>query len=144
MHTRVAFAWTSALLVAGALAGACKGADDSKLDKKVLEIVKQVSDLHKNAKSLHVEAALNWSGEQGKFDTEVTYDLEQPNQLAMRSRNKHDKNAGPGFPHLILLSLPAEEDIFQDTIVPAGLLALTIDASAQSRSVLQQRQRHPA
>jgi putative intracellular protease/amidase len=94
MHTRVAFAWTRALLVAGALAGACKGADDSKLDQKVLDIVKQVSDLHKNAKSLHVEAALNWSGKQGKFDTEVTYDLEQPNHLAMGSRNKHDNNAG--------------------------------------------------
>src|SRR5215831_14214027 len=81
---------TSALL----LACVRKGADDSKHDKKVLDIVKQVSDLHKNAKSLHVEAALNWSGERGKFDTEVTYDLEQPNHLAMRSRNKHEKNAG--------------------------------------------------
>jgi hypothetical protein len=43
-----------------------------------------------------------------------------------------------GFPHLILLSLSAKEDIFQDAIVPASLFALTIDASAQSRGVLQQ------
>jgi clostripain len=74
--------------------GARNGADDGKLDKKVLDIVKQVSNLHKNARSLHVEAALSWSGGQGKFDTEVTYDLEQPNRLAMRSRHQHDKDAG--------------------------------------------------
>ncbi|HEV3237388.1 MAG TPA: DUF2092 domain-containing protein [Gemmataceae bacterium] len=98
MRTRIALvALTSALLVAGVLAGEHKGDDDSKLDKKVLEIVKQVGDLHKNAKSLHVDVALTGSGEQGgekrKFDSEVIFDLEQPNHLAVRSHNKHDKNA---------------------------------------------------
>jgi putative intracellular protease/amidase len=82
------------LLVAGVLGREHREADDSKLDKKALAIVKRVSDLHKNAKSLHVEAVLNWRGTQGNFDTEVTYDLEQPNHLAMRSRHQHDQNAG--------------------------------------------------
>lgn len=43
----------------------------------------------------------------------------------------------PGSTHLSLLNLPAKEDIFEDLIVPAHLLALTMDASVEPGGVLQ-------
>jgi hypothetical protein len=72
--------------------------DDDKLDKKALEVVKQVGELYKNAKSMHVEYGITFSGDQGgeKRDTKLsaTCDLEQPNHFAMHTRHADDKDAG--------------------------------------------------
>jgi hypothetical protein len=124
MRPRIALAGlTGLLLVAGVLAGEHRGADDSKLDKKVLDIVKQVSDLHKNAKSLHVEASLSGTAQQGKFNTEVTFDLEQPNRLAVRSRHKDDKSAGLTLvcDGKVLLAYAAKPKHYIETEAPADL-----------------------
>jgi hypothetical protein len=96
--------WT--VLAASVMATCTLGAaprkdDDAKLDKKVLEIVKQVGDLHKNAKSLHVEAKVvataDRNGEKRELKATVTYDIEQPNRIAMHAHNEIEKDAGVDF-----------------------------------------------
>jgi hypothetical protein len=109
-----------------------------KLDPKVLEIVKQVSDLHKNAKSLHVEVTVRGSREraekQEEFDAVVTVDLEQPNRFALRSRHSNNENAGvtlvcngkvlsaylPKFNHYITTDAPTDLDEMGETLGRLG------------------------
>jgi hypothetical protein len=79
------------------------GADDAKkaneLDKKVLDLVKQLSDVYRNAKSLHVEADVSSSigdGEQKRLvKCEAVYDLEKPNLFSLKTRLDGDAQAGP-------------------------------------------------
>jgi hypothetical protein len=73
-------------------------ADSTGLDKKVVEIVKQVGKLYKNARSLHADATLANTVEAGKEkrqnEISMTFDVERPNRFALRSRFKSDPNAG--------------------------------------------------
>jgi len=71
-------------------------ADD--LDKKVVDIVKEVGALHKGAKSLHVQGTIVTTVGEGDKKKEtrvaVTIDLEKPNHFALRGTAQDDKNAG--------------------------------------------------
>ncbi len=82
-----------------ALLAATGNTNGDDLDKKVLDIVKQVGEMHKSAKSLHTEATVvtDADGDQGKRQTKVTavYDLEKPNRLSLRTRVDGDDKAGP-------------------------------------------------
>jgi hypothetical protein len=76
--------------------------DDAKkdaLDPKVLDIVKQVGALHKNAKSMHVEGSVvtDVEGDGGKrqIKADVVYDLERPNRFALRTKLDGSSEAGP-------------------------------------------------
>jgi hypothetical protein len=78
-------------------------ADDKKraaneLDKKVVDIVKQVGALYENTKSLHVDATLATTIQEGENKREIdiiaAFDLERPNHFALRSRHANDANAG--------------------------------------------------
>ena len=66
------------------------GPDRRPLDKKVVEIVKQVGALYKSAKSVHAEVTLVTTREEEKEKKEVAVtaalDSERPNRFALRSR----------------------------------------------------------
>jgi hypothetical protein len=71
-------------------------ADD--LDKKVVDIVKQVGVLYKDAKSLHVQGTIVTNAGEGDAKKQIrmaaTIDLEKPNRFALRAANQDDKSAG--------------------------------------------------
>jgi hypothetical protein len=71
--------------------------DDTKLDKKVVDLVMKAGDVIKNAKSLHAEGIVE-SVVQGddKQQTKVklSYDVEKPNRIALHSQRQDDKSAG--------------------------------------------------
>jgi hypothetical protein len=94
------------ILVLSLLALACPAvsvrADDAKPkepDKKVADLVKQATDLYKNAKTLHVEAAVETHVEAADQKRDITsaavYDLEKPNLFALVTKLNGDDNAGP-------------------------------------------------
>jgi hypothetical protein len=64
--------------------------EKSELEPKVLEILKQVGDLHKNAKSMHTEIAIvsDLDGGDGKkhIQSEGTFDMAKPNHFSLRSK----------------------------------------------------------
>ena len=77
-------------------------ADDKKtddLEKKALDIVKQVGDLHKNAKTMHTEVQVVSEIDDGSGKKQVkstaTHDLQRPKHFAMRTRVDGDAQAGP-------------------------------------------------
>jgi hypothetical protein len=76
-------------------------ADEKKsdLDEKALAIVKQVGELHKNAKSMHTEGvfASDVEDDNGKrhIKVEAVIDVEKPNRFAIRTRQDGDAKAGP-------------------------------------------------
>jgi hypothetical protein len=78
-------------------------ADDSRkaegLDKKVLDLVKQATDLYRNARAAHVEAEVMTRVENGEqtrqIKSEAVYDLQKPNLFSLRTRLDGDANAGP-------------------------------------------------
>jgi hypothetical protein len=80
------------------MGGAVRAADNDKLDKKAVDVVKQVGELYKNAKSLHAEMALELNAERDgqtrTVESEAAFDIKQPNQFALRSHRKEDKEAG--------------------------------------------------
>jgi hypothetical protein len=90
------------LVVMAAPLGLCVGspgrATADELDKKVLEIVKQVGGLYDKAKSLQVESTLTQTLEQGnekrQVETTGKYVIERPNRFALRGQVKGDKKAG--------------------------------------------------
>jgi serine/threonine protein kinase len=91
-------------IVLGVLAGlailACGGiaiviyreSTPTSWDPKVVDIVKQVGAVYKDAKSIHVDIALETTRESDNKKTEVktsgTYDIERPNRLALRTKGK--------------------------------------------------------
>jgi hypothetical protein len=87
-----------ALAATGAWTEDVKPGSSTGLDKKVVEIVKQVGKLYKNTRSLHVDGTLANTVETGKKKREieiaVTFDMERPNHFALRSRYKNEPNAG--------------------------------------------------
>jgi hypothetical protein len=91
-----------------ALATLLVRADDAKksdLEPKVLDILKQVAAIHKDAKSMHVEATIvsdQVSDENKKhIDTEGIFDMETPNHFSLKTlKTKADGKAEPG-PDLI-------------------------------------------
>jgi hypothetical protein len=84
-----------------ALATLLARADDDKkkseFDPKVTGILKQVGDLYKNAKSMHVDATIATEGVEGKRSVkcEATYDIERPNHFALRTKLNGSADAGP-------------------------------------------------
>jgi hypothetical protein len=74
------------------------GPNNAGLDRKVVEVVKQVAALHKGARALHVEAVLATTVTRGKQTQQIevtsTIDLERPNRFALRARFVKDANAG--------------------------------------------------
>jgi hypothetical protein len=86
------------MALTAASADDAKPKPSSKRDKRVLEILEQAADLVKNAKSLHVEVALEFNVQNGEdkqaFQTHCTYDWEKPHRFALRNRNLKDKNSG--------------------------------------------------
>jgi hypothetical protein len=72
---------------------------DDELSPKVLEILKQVGDLHKNAKTMHADASVvtNLEGENGKKEikSEASYDFERPKSFALKTRLDGSADAGP-------------------------------------------------
>lgn len=96
-------AFRIAVLFLGVTAGALGMTDAGTrrapdLDKKVVEIVKQVGALYKSAKSVHADATLvtTREGEKEKRETTITatFDCETPNRFALRSQVGKDANAG--------------------------------------------------
>jgi hypothetical protein len=68
-------------------------ADDAKksdLDPKALDILKQAAAIHKDAKSMHVEALIlsDQESDKGKrqVKTEAVYDMAKPNHFALKTK----------------------------------------------------------
>jgi hypothetical protein len=74
------------------LAGSSSRADETKFDQKAIGVLKQASDLFKNAKSFHVDAKVEFTGtnDKGKrvVRSEGCCDVEQPNHFAYRMQRK--------------------------------------------------------
>jgi hypothetical protein len=72
---------------------------DDKLDKKVLEIVKQTGELYKKAQALHAEAAINTkiTGDGDPKDVKVTavYEVLKPLNLSLKTKIDGDAEKGP-------------------------------------------------
>jgi hypothetical protein len=91
-------------LVAALLAMGIAGADDAKAkkspkrDPKALEVIKQVADLCKNAKTLHVEMDVETHVQNGEEKQDIqnrcNYDVERPARFALRTRHLTDKQSG--------------------------------------------------
>jgi hypothetical protein len=92
-RSRGAFILVLMLPTAPALAD--KPAGDGKLEKKATDIVKQACELIKNAKTMHVDQALNFmlDAGQGKRTvvSEATCDVERPNRFALRVKRKGEE-----------------------------------------------------
>lgn len=86
------------VFVPGLRADNSKPAAKTEMDPKVLEIVKQVGTLYKNAKSLQVEGKVettrDMDGEKNQMKVSMAYAFERPNQFALRTQLAEDKNAG--------------------------------------------------
>jgi hypothetical protein len=126
MRLRIALAALTLVLVV-AFTSARPRADDSKLDKKVLDIVKQVGDLYKNPKSLHVDISVEINvdnaGQKQKREVEVACDLKQPNLFALRSHPKGEKDAGLSIvcDGKNLFTLRSKQKQYTETEAPADL-----------------------
>ncbi|HEV3299075.1 MAG TPA: DUF2092 domain-containing protein [Planctomycetaceae bacterium] len=87
----------SLTLLCAAMPGTLRAED--KLDKKVVELVKKVGDLYKNAKTLHAEGTLvtNVDNDGKKREIKVTavYDVERPNRLSLKTTFNGDPKQGP-------------------------------------------------
>jgi len=73
-------------------------AADDKLDKKVIEIVKQAGELYKNAKTMHAEGTVVTKAEGGDArEAKVTavYDVEKPMHFSLRTKINGDATKGP-------------------------------------------------
>src|SRR5262249_20794526 len=73
-------------------------AADDKLDKKVIDIVKQTGELYKNAKSMHAEGVVETKSEGG--DTPAVkltsvVDVEKPTHFSLKTKIGGDANTGP-------------------------------------------------
>jgi hypothetical protein len=104
--------------------------DESKkkteMDPKVLGFVKQVAELHKNAKSMHAEVSIasDIVGGEGnrQVKSEATYDMEKPNHFALKTRVDGSAAAGPDivcdgkklFVHAKKLKQYTEDDPIED------------------------------
>jgi hypothetical protein len=90
------------LLALGVAVHAAQGRDDKKeqnaLDPKVVDIVKQVGAIYKDAKSIHVDIGLTviQDGENKKTEIKTTgsYHIERPNRLALRTKGGDNGKAG--------------------------------------------------
>jgi hypothetical protein len=90
------------LLALGVAVHAAQGRDDKKeqnaLDPKVVDIVKQVGAIYKDAKSIHVDIGLTVTQDGENKKTEIkstgTYDIERPNRLALRTKGGDNGKAG--------------------------------------------------
>lgn len=94
----VTFVLLATLTVAGQEKAKTEATTD-KIDKKVVEIVKQTGNLYKSAKHLHSEATFASKIEDGdeKKDVTVTavFDVEKPNRLSMKTKSDGDATKGP-------------------------------------------------
>jgi outer membrane protein assembly factor BamB len=73
----------------------------NKVDPKALDIVKQVCEAYKEAKSLHVDVAADTKIQEGDEKREIhvagSIDQERPNRFALRVRHVGDDKAGLDF-----------------------------------------------
>jgi len=74
-------------------------ADDDKLDKKTVEIVKRTGDLYKNAKAVHADGTVVTSidneGKKREIKVTLVYDSERPNRLSLKTKLDGDAKKGP-------------------------------------------------
>jgi hypothetical protein len=88
----------SVAVLFGLLAAEPRKTGKEDLDPKALAVVKEVGALHKNAKSLHVEVALeanlDANGEKQHVKSSGTYDVRPPKQFAFRVHPEGDKEGG--------------------------------------------------
>src|SRR5262249_54368929 len=67
----------------------------------VADLVKQATDLYKNAKALHVEAAVEThveaTDQKRDIKSAAVYDLEKPNLFSLVTKVNGDDNAGPNI-----------------------------------------------
>jgi hypothetical protein len=72
---------------------------EDKLDKKVLEIVKQTGDFYKNAKALHAEAAIDSKitrdGDEREIKVAAVYEVARPLSLSLKTKINGDATKGP-------------------------------------------------
>ena len=115
------------------------GADDAKksdLEPKALDILKQAAAIHKDAKSIHVEALIVTDQEDGDgkkhVKTEAVYDIERPNHFALKTKTDGKANAGPDvvcdgkkmFTHAKSRKQYIEEDAAEDLAGIGGKLQM--------------------
>jgi hypothetical protein len=69
---------------------------EDKLDKKVVEIVKKVGDLYKNARTLHAEGTLvtKVDGQKQEINVTAVIDFERPNHISFRTQLNGDAKKG--------------------------------------------------
>ena len=74
-------------------------AADDKIEKKVVEIVKQTGELYKNAKSFHVEGTfetqVNSPEQKRDINVKAVYDIERPDHLSLKTELGGDAEKGP-------------------------------------------------
>jgi hypothetical protein len=72
---------------------------DDKLDKKVLEIVKQTGELYKNAKAIHAEGAIDskmsGDGDAKGVKVSAVYEVARPLSLSLKTKIDGDATKGP-------------------------------------------------
>jgi hypothetical protein len=70
---------------------------DDKIDKKVVEIIKETGDFYKKAKSFHVEGTFVTKGDddKGVINVSAVFDIERPNRLSLKTRVDGDSKKGP-------------------------------------------------
>jgi hypothetical protein len=96
MRKMVTFGFVAAAVVLAPAALAQENKD--KLDKKVIDIVKQTGDLYKNAKSMRVDATITSKVPSGDNEQEIAvaavYEVEKPNKLAIKTKVGGDEKKG--------------------------------------------------
>jgi hypothetical protein len=74
-------------------------ADDDKLDKKTVEIVKRAGELYKNAKALHAEGTVvtktDNDGQKREAKFTLVFDSERPNRMCLKTQLDGDAKKGP-------------------------------------------------
>src|SRR6516225_1994000 len=95
------FVFVTLVAVSAGVADEPKSKKAVKRDPKALEVLKQMATLYQIAKTLHVEATIETTFQNGEDKQEMraqcVYDLERPDHVALHARHINDKDAGVDF-----------------------------------------------
>jgi hypothetical protein len=74
-------------------------ADDDKLDKKTVEIVKRAGELYKAAKAVHADGTvvskIDNDGQKREIKVTLVFDSERPNRMSLKTQLDGDAKKGP-------------------------------------------------
>jgi len=101
MRACLGFVFVTLVAVSAGVVDEPKSKKTLKRDPKALEVLKQMATLYQSAKTLHVEATIETTIQNGEDRQEMraqcVYDLERPDHVALHARHVNDKDAGVDF-----------------------------------------------